>query len=513
MGIKASEDLHQLIRTMNPAEKRAFRLLSERHERSGGNNYLALFDAIAAQEQYDEQALRRQFAGAAFLKNFSEAKAYLYRSLLHGMRFSRGLDSPETELREVLDHLELLFEKGLFEQAERQLRAGMDRADQLDLHAFTAEFIRWQRRLAKWRASKHLLQEMEALGVAEAAALHHLAIEAQLRDLMGRIQTILSQQADLVDDKRQAELQAIMGHAAMQAPPTASGFHALSSYHYAHAYYHRAQGDTLAAVQAWEAVVATFEAHPAQIKRQTDQYSNALVALIDAQLDCRRLLQVPERLAHLRALKGRETSTVARLFFLEQHLSSRYALVTGHLSEALRRVPELEAGMAKYSKYLSASLEMTMLYNLCALYFLSERYPEAQRYINAALNRPHLPLREDIVDALHLLEMIARYARGQYDVLEHLLRAQERRLRQRTTKHAFSQLAIRFVGRLLAAADHSETKAVIAEMQTAMQAIAPQGKPAGFEELHYWVRSRLANLRIELVLQADFMPSGQDTGR
>jgi hypothetical protein len=491
MGIKASDDLFQLVKAMSPAEKRAFRLLSERHARQDGNNYLLLLDAIAAQATYDEAALRKQLEGKAMLNNLAEAKSYLYHSILRSMRFSKGAESPETELREVLDHLELLHGKGLIDQAERQVKVGLEKAAKLDLHAFTAEFLRWQRRLVKWRGGKSILQELAVIGKAEAD------------DLMGRLQTLLAQQVGTVSPTRSAELQEIWAHDALRQPPVASGFHALSAYYYAHAYYHRMQGDAVATLDAWVHVVATYDAHAIQIKRQLDQYTNALASLIDAQLNGRQLQRIPDALARLRQLKAREPQTMARMFFLEQHLSIRYALVTGRLSDALPRVPELEAGMLRYSKYLSASLEMTFLYNLCALYFLAERYPECQRYINLALNRPQISVREDLVDALRMLEMIARYVRGQQDVVEHLHRAHERRLRLRETKHPFSQLALRFVGRLLAAVDAAETRHCIAEARGDLQTMAQSSKPAGFDELNYWVRSRLEGRRIEQIVQQD----------
>ncbi len=119
MGIKASDDLFQLVRSMTAAERRAFRLLSERHSRQDGNNYLLLFDALVDQSHYDENELREKFEGKAFLKNLSEAKSYLYDAILAGLRFTRGPESAETELREMLDHLEIMHAKGLPAQAEK----------------------------------------------------------------------------------------------------------------------------------------------------------------------------------------------------------------------------------------------------------------------------------------------------------------------------------------------------------------------------------------------------------
>ncbi|HEX2899704.1 MAG TPA: hypothetical protein VHS96_08300, partial [Bacteroidia bacterium] len=285
MGIKASDDLFQLVRSLTAAEKRSFRLLSERHSRQDGNNYLLLFDAIAEQEVYDEAALRKKFEGRAFLNNLSEAKAYLYLAILRGLRFTRGPESAETELREILDHLEILHAKGLRVQAERQIKIGLAKAEQQDLHAFAAEFHRWQRRLTKWRGGKTLLAELAEIGREEAAAIHHLGVEAHLRDLMGRIQIIFSQQVDDRNAHQQAELEALWADPALREPPVASGFHALSSYYLAHAFYQRSQVKSMAAMAAWQSLVATYEAYPAQMKRQPDQYINALASLLDARLN------------------------------------------------------------------------------------------------------------------------------------------------------------------------------------------------------------------------------------
>lgn len=510
MGIKASDDLFQLIHSLHPSEKRAFKLLSARHSRAGGNNYLLLFDAIAAQAEYDEAALREAFAGKAFLNNLSEAKAYLYRTVLRCLRFTKGPESPETELREILDHLEILHAKGLNEQAERQVKMGLEKARQMDLHAFIAEFHRWQRRLAKWRGGKAMLAELAKMGEEEAAAIHHLGIEAHLRDLMGRIQMIFSQQMDARTSEQAAALEALWTDPSLREPPISAGFHALSSYYLAHAFYQRSQVKPILAITAWQALVATFEAHPAQVRRQPDQYINALASLIDARLNNGQLKPIPAELERLRNHKVQEASMVARVFLLSHHLSLRYALITGQLDRAMQKVPELEAGMARHHHYLNASLEMTLLYNLCALHFLAERYPEAQRYINLVLNRPHLPLREDILDALRTLEMMARYARGQLDVLEHLLKAQERRLRNMEPKPAFAWAAFKFIGKLLYAVDAIDTQAIVSAMHRQLVAMAPRIKPAGYEELIAWVRSRMEGRRIMDILQGDMAGLLQD---
>ncbi|MFN8397057.1 MAG: hypothetical protein U0176_20705 [Bacteroidia bacterium] len=502
MGIKVSEDLFQLIRSMSPAEKRAFKLLSERHERQSGNNYIQLFDAIAAQESFDEEALRQQFAGRAFLRNFSEAKAYLYRILLRSLRFSQGPDAPETELREMLDHLEILHAKGLSSQAEKQAKAGLEKAQKLDLHAFSFEFHKWRRRLAKQRGGKGLQENLAKIGAEEATALACLQVEAELRDRMGRIQVMLQQQVDLRDQAHSQALEEIWGHPVFQTPPTAAGFHALLSYYHGLAYYHHLKHDWARSCMAWESVVGTFEAFPVHIQHTPDQYINALVTLLDARLTLRQFDAFQAELPKLQAQHVAEAVVAARAALLGQHLTLRWALISGHLDEGLRNLPTLEAAMVKHKKYMSVSLEMSLLFNICSLFFLTERYPEAQRYINAVLNRPHLPIREDLVDALRLLELVGRYARGQMDLLEHLLKAQERRLRQVTTKPAFLVTVVKAFHRLMDAADAAETRQLQAELLRELESMPAEARISGHEELYWWARSRVEGRSIHELLLA-----------
>lgn len=502
MGIKASDDLFQLIKSLSPSEKRAFRLISERHSRENGNNYLRLFDAISQQEEYDEAEIRRQFEGKAFIRNLAEAKSYLYKTLLRVLRFSKGPSSPETELREMLDHLEILNSKGLFEQAKKQVASGLQKATELNLHSFIAEYLRWERRLLKPGGGKHLATDLDRISAEEQQALAHIRIETQLRDLKGRIQAIISRQVDLKDQEAAAELERIWADPLLRKAPVSAGFHSLSAYYFSQAYYFRLRGQLEKALHAWEEVVANFEAHPKLLRREQDQYINALVSLIDMRINIRDLGPFESEMERLRSLKPRDQASEARIFFMVNHLQLRHALVAGNFRLAMERIPAFEEGMQRFANYLGSGLEMTFWFNICALYFLAERYPEAQRYINLVLNRPNLPIRQDISDALKIIEMISRYARGHHDLLEHLHKSQERKLKGQAGELVFARMSVQFVGQLIHAPDAKETQRVIQEMDAKLDALPVESRRAGYEELQLWVKSRHTGQSVEEILQS-----------
>ena len=65
--MKASNELHQLIKSMNMSEKRHFKIHSSRHVMGERNNYMHLFDAVVRQETYDETKIKKQFSDTTFI--------------------------------------------------------------------------------------------------------------------------------------------------------------------------------------------------------------------------------------------------------------------------------------------------------------------------------------------------------------------------------------------------------------------------------------------------------------
>ncbi|MBL7791558.1 MAG: hypothetical protein JNK77_04505, partial [Saprospiraceae bacterium] len=80
-----SQEVYQLIKAMTPAEKRFFRRQAERHTLGEVNQYLVLFDAIEAQDNYDEDALRQALGANGIAGYLAVGKRYLMEQLLDSL--------------------------------------------------------------------------------------------------------------------------------------------------------------------------------------------------------------------------------------------------------------------------------------------------------------------------------------------------------------------------------------------------------------------------------------------
>ena len=73
-------NLFFLIQSLSKSEKRYFKIFC--FGQKVDKNYLKLFDAIDAQEVYDEAAIRRQFAKATFIQQLHQFCIWVFRARL-----------------------------------------------------------------------------------------------------------------------------------------------------------------------------------------------------------------------------------------------------------------------------------------------------------------------------------------------------------------------------------------------------------------------------------------------
>lgn len=128
-------DLHALIISLSQAERRYIKQDLRRHVIGAVNQSELLFDAIAAQARYDEGAIKRRYAGAAFVKRLPEAKRELLRVILRAMRQFHARRNPQRiAIAAYLDGL-YLSGKGFARLAERCMEDAVAASTLTENHA------------------------------------------------------------------------------------------------------------------------------------------------------------------------------------------------------------------------------------------------------------------------------------------------------------------------------------------------------------------------------------------
>ena len=100
--MKFSDDLYQLISSLNQSEKRYIKLVAKAFTSKGTDNQLALFDAFDRQQQYNEDKIRKDFEDRIPAKNFHVAKNRLYNLILKALYLYHLKSSEHEKINQLL---------------------------------------------------------------------------------------------------------------------------------------------------------------------------------------------------------------------------------------------------------------------------------------------------------------------------------------------------------------------------------------------------------------------------
>src|SRR5258705_2369099 len=127
MPNRPSDILFQLIKSLEKAEKRHFKLYSKRSSAKEDLKIIQLFDAVDKLQDYDEKILLKKLPGTE-KRQLYNLKTHLYRQILASLRLLKSADSIDLQLNEQFDYAHILYKKGLFLQSLKILDRAKDTA-------------------------------------------------------------------------------------------------------------------------------------------------------------------------------------------------------------------------------------------------------------------------------------------------------------------------------------------------------------------------------------------------
>ncbi len=142
-----SSRLFDLIKSLSGSEKRYFKVVNNMEASS---KYRLLFEAIEAQEFFDDDALQRAVYGSEEIQSrkYSELKAYLYDLILRSLQQYDEQTSIDYQLKGLLQSVRSLYRRWLLNDCKHLLRRAKKIALQYEQFATILEVLDWEKKLA-----------------------------------------------------------------------------------------------------------------------------------------------------------------------------------------------------------------------------------------------------------------------------------------------------------------------------------------------------------------------------
>lgn len=416
-----SDDTFDLIKTLSKSEKRFFRLFTSTTE--GSKNYLKLFDVLDKLETYDSKKIAAKLESLRL--NLSHEKNYLRKMILKSLRHYHSGNSPLAEITSSLQEAEILYRKGLLDQALPLLGRVRELAEAYEYFTLHLEALNFELKIFQRHRSEESMKKI----------LNNVrVIDEQMNLLQNRIDfdrvhvkiSELNNRYGLYQpEKSLEELRKLCHEGLFADKKNALSDSALKVYYASMVTYYWHKEDYPAAITVIESNVNMQEAHPELIEKEPHGYLAALynLALIFLrQKNDEKFFLYLRKINELAEADYLKTNEPFRVSVLERavNFEAHYFLENAKFKEGKAIIETLKNKIAPYSQLMSKDFIATLRLGFARLCYGAGDYREAIRHLQETLNHPKTELGQDTLIYSKILLLVIHYDMGNQDMLGYL---------------------------------------------------------------------------------------------
>ncbi len=425
---KPSDDLFRIIKTLSPSEKRYFKVITSQRESGKASAYHALFDAIDAQDEYDEAALQAKNRDGRFTKNLAMAKIYLQESILKALCTYHAGSADEINIEEKIKESVLLTNRGLRDIAAKLLKQAGRLADKNENTIATLRLARQWLGDQHFRGDDSIEDELKELYERQTTCLEILRQETEISWLHALTHARLNNASLARTEADRARIQEILDHEIARRDPESLPTDTLRyMLHNIHSRCHMVLGDYQKSYKSARRCVEIWET--TDIGGGSMSYARLLHNFA---VRCLRAAQVEDlqtTLEKLKAIPGNDMTM--RKFRFESILTLELNLLSlqRRFDEAIDMIPTIREQLEELGPHIVTNQRMTVVYNLVVACLVCAKFDLALEFVNEILNDE--PFNPDLYNIVKLLGLVAHVELRHFDILPNVVRSTRRFLKKR----------------------------------------------------------------------------------
>lgn len=499
MSNKVSDHLFKLIKSLSKPEKRYFKIYSSRHTLGDKNNYQILFDAIDKQSAYDEDALKKRFAGEAFVNKFSIAKSRLYDAILRSLDAYHANSSTDAQLKRLLHNVEILYKKTLYTQSAKLLRSAKKMAIKYEKHTTLLEIQTWEKLLIEKDAYQHMGEkELQELLEQDRLVLKKVENYNEFWNIKSRLFDILNKKGKARSQEELHGFKEIIDTTLLQSEDAALYYETKYLYYHIYSAYYFGIGDYEKSYENLTKLVEHIESVIDKFKEEPNIYFSVLTNIIYVGSQLKRYDEVFMYLERLRnmpekMLLQRNEDLDIKLFSSAYSIELTIYAHTGDFDKGIELIPIVEDGIKLYENKMPKVRKAWFYFSIAIIYFGAADYSGALKWINRLLNDIEIEESQDIHCFAQLLNLIIHLELGNQRLVPYALKSTQRYLSTRNRVYKFEEMMLNFISRILKVKSEEEATQAYAELHEQLQPLADDTfEKSAFEYFDFaaWAESK-----------------------
>lgn len=426
MPYKSTDHLYKLINSLTSAEKRQFKIMMNTSSKSSDSLFMALFDHIDKNPIYDEAKIIKQVKGVT-KRQLSNLKSNLYKKLLISLRQQHRAQSIDLQLREQLDHAQILYNKGLYRASIDQLEKIKKQAHELEKRAILITALELEKKIEALYITGSMYPKAMELQTESKNALNHLNVNHKLSNLSLALYGLYLQKGFVKDNQDYDQLSDFFKSNLPSVSISKLDFYGKLYYFQSHVWYHFMIQDFpnyFKYATKWKQLFEEEDEDKQWISQELTIYIKSYHNILNAIFMSRAYDRFKKELsnfkqvgeAHLKMMNRDEYCTYI-LIKLTHEVNEFF--LNGKYGEAVEFIDSNRRFLIDNELGWDLNRELSSNFKIGCLYFCEGDYDESLLCLNKITNYVYPNFREDIQCFARMLSLIIHFEKGNEILISH----------------------------------------------------------------------------------------------
>ena len=512
MPNRNSDILFQLIKSLEKAEKRHFKLYIKRSSGKEDLKIVRLFDALDKQKDYDEKALLKKM-GDVTKPQLANLKTHLYKQIMASLRLLKSADSMDLQLNEQFDYAHILYKKGLFMQSLRLIDRAKELARSNQKFNFLPQLIALEKRIEGLHITRNIQNRADSLSAEANEVSRHIDMVARLSNLALKMFSWFVQHGHARNPEDEKDIRQFMKESLPVDVWEQTGFYERLYLYLSYTWYAFIRQDFLQYYRYAKKLIDLFDEQPLMKRAETSHYIKSLHYLLNAHFDLRnhrefeKTLKLFGKVAQTARVKDHDNFRIQAFIYTSQARINQH-FMQGTFKEGLSLVPGIEKELAEYDLFLDSHRVLVLNYKFAMLYFGSGDFNTCIDYLQLIINDT-TNLRYDLQCYARLVHLLAHFELVNDMLMEPLTKSVYRFMAKMKNLTAVEEAVFKFL-RLSIKLTSRELKP---ELEKFLQAIKHlekdrfQTRSFAYLDIVSWVESKVYNKPMGSIIHEKYLLS------
>lgn len=426
MSNRSPDILFQLIKSLEKAEKRHFKLYIKRSSANEDLKIVRLFDAIDKSDTYDEKNLLKKLPGTE-KRQLYNLKTHLYKQILASLRLLKSADSIDLQLHEQFDYAHILYKKGLFLQSLKILEKAKEVAKSNHKFNIMTQIISLEKRIESLHTTRSMQSRAEQLSEEAMEITTRNQMVARLSNLALLLYSWYTKNGHVRNDDDEKRIRRFLKTNMPEDVWEHTGFYERMYLYQSLSWYAFIRQDFLMYYRYTRKWVDLFHDNKIMIRVETGHYIKGLHYLLNAHFTLRnfrefeKTLHLFEKFSLTDRVKDHDNFRIQAFIYIATAKINQHFMI-GTFKEGLSLVPDIQQKLKEYAIFIDSHRIMLINYKIAMLYFGSQEYSTSIDYLQKIINEEE-GVGNDLQCYARLLHLMSHYEMGNDSIIESLTKS------------------------------------------------------------------------------------------